>query len=379
MRTAFFIFFTALFLNSLAQIEYSARILDLGNIEEAYEIKADILLSNRTDRKHYLLKADADPDLTVFASKKTIPPGDTALLVLTFTPRENGYFSKKIRLFTSNGTTADELILKGNLKHLKSNDKQACYYFGKPKPIKPERDVVKIESSGGKNPKPFDNHTGINSTEMPPPTFTAPIQEDPKPFADTLKNENIILPVSVYKPNHLLFLIDVSNSMKDSLKLPLMKLAIRQLINDLRAIDRVTFITYSDSIRVLAENIGGSEKKLLHSLNNSLKAKGLTKGRQAILKSEDVLLKHYVADGNNQIILATDGKFNFYPDDRKNFESKQNGKPIVLSTLAFGNDKEAMHNLKEIAKAGNGSFIHIKKQQHAYELLLNEIKERSKK
>lgn len=357
-----------------AQLNYSAYNLDLGEIDKAYEIKAEIIISNIGPKTHYLLKADSERDLKVFTSKKTIKPNDTALLVFSFIPAKNGAFSKKVNLFTSTSGIAEVFTLKGSLKHFKANDKQACYYFGKPK----------------------FNHTGTtepmvvkdvpvnrdNSNKLPDKSSTSPAPDKPFKSQETEpapeKTDLTVLPENQYKPNHILFLIDVSNSMKDSMKLPLMKTALHQLIEDLRNIDRVTFVTYSDSIRVLKENISGSNKQILHELTDNIRAKGLTKGRQAILKSEDILLRHYISGRNNQMILATDGKFNFYSDDRKLFISKQNEKPIVLSTLAFGNDKEAIKNLKEIAEAGNGSMIHIRKKAGAYNQLLEEIKMRSK-
>jgi len=91
----------------------------------------------------------------------------------------------------------------------------------------------------------------------------------------------------------------------------------------------------------------------------------------------DVALKNYISNGNNQIILATDGKFRFYPDDQKLYLSKQGDKQVKLSTMAFGNDKDAMKNLKDIAEIGKGNFIHIKSRSKAKEQLLEEIKQNS--
>ena len=112
---------------------------------------------------------------------------------------------------------------------------------------------------------------------------------------------------------------------------------------------------------------------------DSLKAKGMTKGNKAILKSQDIIQKHFIKEGNNQIILATDGKFRFYSDDQKKWNAKQADKKIILTTVAFGNDKEAIKNLKDIAILGEGSFIHFKKKSGNDEKLLEEIKLRSKR
>ena len=102
-----------------------------------------------------------------------------------------------------------------------------------------------------------------------------------------------------------------------------------------------------------------------------------SKGNKAILFSLDVALKNYISNGNNQIILATDGKFRFYPDDQKLYLSKQGNKYVKLSTMAFGNDKDALKNLKEISEIGKGNFIHIKNRSKAKEQLLEEIKQNS--
>ena len=75
--------------------------------------------------------------------------------------------------------------------------------------------------------------------------------------------------------------------------------------------------------------------------------------------------------------MATDGKFRFYPDDQKKYGLNKGDKNIKLSTIAFGNDKDAMKNLKEIAEIGKGNFIHIKNRNKAKEHLMEEIKENS--
>ena len=75
--------------------------------------------------------------------------------------------------------------------------------------------------------------------------------------------------------------------------------------------------------------------------------------------------------------LATDGKFRFYSEDQQTYALKRGDKLIKLTTIAFGNDKDAIKNLKEIAEIGNGNFIHIKNRHKAQEQLLDEIKENS--
>src|SRR4051794_37151555 len=89
--------------------------VDLGIITEAYEIRGDITLSNPTSKKIFLLRADAENGLKVYTSKKTLLPGDTALLVISFNPRNNGRFKKKINLVCSDRGTPYEIIISGDL------------------------------------------------------------------------------------------------------------------------------------------------------------------------------------------------------------------------------------------------------------------------
>jgi len=167
--------------------------------------------------------------------------------------------------------------------------------------------------------------------------------------------------------------------MRDSLKLPLMKNALHTLINEARSIDTITFITYALKVNVLEEAVSGADKKTLHALVDSLKARGLTSGNKAILSAQQLAQKHFIDGGNNQIILATDGEFKFLPGDYELFKQRQLSKKIILSTVAFGSEKAAMKNLKDIATKGEGSFIHIEMRKGSEEKLLEEIKNRSRK
>lgn len=318
------------------------------------------------------MRADADKGIKVYTSKKTLMPDDTCLIIISFVPESGGRFKKSIGLVTSDKSTPYEINLAGNLGRLKSDDKTACYYFGARRnnsvPLKEEPIVVNDPGQ----PRDNSNRMPDSSSPVVPPEIpkeTKPV--DAKPSTE--------LSVNDYRPNNILFLIDVSGSMKDSLKLPLMKEAMHTLIDAVRDIDNICLVTYADSVKVIKEGIRGSEKETLHRLVNGLRAKGLTKGNKAILFSQQLAQNYFIPGGNNQIFLATDGKFRFYPDDEKTWIMRQGDKKIVMSTVAFGSDREAMSNLREIADKGEGSFIHIKKRSGSHDKLLDEIRQRSKR
>ncbi len=360
-----------------AQLSFLNKDTDLGTIAEAYEIKGDVILKNEGDKKLFLLRADADKDLKIFASKKTLQVGDTCLLTISFIPNQTGKFKKKISLVSSNQATPYDLSIYGSISKIKADDKLACFYFGNRKNSNVKINTDPIVVPENKEPRDISN-------KIPDPNNTAAITktlitQQPTTVFQKPTTPSNELPLLDYKPNNILFLADVSSSMKDSLKFPVMKKSLHILIDALRDIDRVTFVTYADSVKIIKENISGADKQILHQLVSNLKARGLTKGNKAILFSQTIAQKHFIAEGNNQLFLATDGKFRFYPDDQKKWMNQQANKKIILSTVAFGNDKEAMRNLKEIAEIGEGSFIHIKNKNSDEEKLLNEIKKRSKR
>lgn len=347
--------------------------VQLGTIPEAYELKGDLIVKNASEKKIYLMRADADPGVKIYTSKKTLQIGDTCLLVISFIPATSGNFKKRIHLVASDKETPYELSLSGNLLKAKTDDKTACYYFGSRKTNALAANTQTLIAEPTSQKKDVTNR-------IPDPSVKV-TAETAKPVTAELNPEQPSGELSplVYKPNNILFLVDVSGSMKDSLKLPLMKSALYTLIDAVREVDYITFVTYADSVKVLVEAAKGSDKKRLHELVSHLSAKGLTKGKTAILYSQQLAQKHYIPEGNNQIFLATDGKFRFYSDDFKIWTDRQGDKKIMLSTVAFGNDRAAMNNLQEIAEKGMGSFIHIKKRNGSQDKLLEEVKLRSKR
>ncbi|MDP3555724.1 MAG: VWA domain-containing protein [Bacteroidota bacterium] len=374
MSYNFFLFFLFSGCLSYAQLSFINQSTDLGTINEAYEIEGDVLVKNNSAKKIFLMRADADKGVKVYTSKKTLQPGDTCLIIISFLPESAGKFKKKINIISSENPLPNELFISGNLLKLKADDKKSCFYFGSRKNFVVNSNTNSIVANPTLTKK--DNSNKIPDNSSWPAKIDTVWEKPIEPIQKINQNELSILE---YKPNNILFLVDVSSSMKDSLKLPVMKRALHTLINAVREIDVITFVTYADSVKIIKEGIKGSEKIELHKIVDGLKAKGLTKGNKAILFSQQLAQKHFISEGNNQIIMASDGKFRFYSEDYNTWTLKQLDKKIVLTTVAFGNDKDAMKNLKEIAVKGEGSFIHIKKRNGSEEKLLEEIKSRSKR
>ena len=357
-------------------ITVDERNKDMGAQENIYKVRADYIIQNNQAKNLYFLRADAEKGMTVRASKKTVSPGDTVLVVVEFIPESTGKFSKNIQLITSADGQPFRISLSGTIRSIKTDDKTACFYFKNPNHsgVKETPPLVAYQDPPKRD---VSNRMPDNAVSTPLPKPIEPTQPEQvviKP--ESVKNEKTLNP-DLYKLNNIVFVIDVSSSMKDSAKLLALQHSMQYLVEALRPEDLVTLISYADSVRVLKEAISGGNKQELMEAINKLRARGLTKGNKAILFSMDKALRHYLPQGNNQIILATDGKFRFYSGDQQKYLDKQGDKKILLTTVAFGNDKEAISNLKEIARVGNGNFIHIRSKNKAKEQLLDEIREQS--
>lgn len=357
-----------------SQINFEQSV-NLGVIPEAAEIKGDVILKNQSEKKIFLMRADADQGVKVYTSKKTLQPNDTCLIVISFEPDRSGGFKKRIGLVTSDKATPYEIYLSGDLKRLERDNKTACYYFGARRNSSVAANETPLTVQEPVLPRDATNRMPDASAAPAPVPAPQPLPAPPKTNAPTSMPGQL---PDAFKPNNIVFLVDVSGSMRDSLKLPLLKVAMHTLIDAVRPIDRICLVTYADTVKVILEGVSGADKVLLHRIVDSLYAKGQTKGNKAILFSQQLAQRYFMDGGNNQILLATDGKFRFHPKDQAVWEARQQHKKIVLSTVAFGNDREAMSNLKGIAKIGEGSFIPIRKRNGSHDKLLAEVRERSR-
>ncbi len=366
----FLLFLSATF---RGQITFSEQHIDLGQLGTVSEIKGDVVINNSGKEKIHLLRASADEGVLVYTSKRTLQPGDTALLILSFEPKSAGRFLKHITLLTTDKKGTYAISMSGQIEKIRHNDLTACYYFGSGRTRLPrnQKSVI-IPEENARLADKYDlsqiSEPKVTSTTEPE-AYRKPLPE-PKPAKDQGPLEGNL-------PNNILLLVDISSSMRDSLKLPLMKEELHHLINAIRDVDSVTLITYADSVKVRLESVSGSNKKQLHDVVNSLKARGMTKGKKAILFSQEMAQKHYIKGGNNLIIMASDGKFRFLEEDQRVWDERQSNGAVMLTTVAFGDDREAIRTLKQIAAKGEGTFIHIKRRKDSGGRILEEVKLRS--
>jgi Mg-chelatase subunit ChlD len=207
----------------------------------------------------------------------------------------------------------------------------------------------------------------------------------PKPVQKQLplvsKKDTGVLSTEKFVPNNIVFLIDISGSMKEPEKLPLLKKSIATLLKPIRETDKITIITYAEEVKTIVPTSNGSQKTSILQQLDSLKAAGVTAGSAGIKKAYELAESAFVTDGNNQVILATDGVFRVSAKDKKMIEkfAASTDKKIILSVTGFGNQEDALNMLKGLSTLGNGSFIHIRNERESVNALLEEIKGRSKR
>lgn len=181
-----------------------------------------------------------------------------------------------------------------------------------------------------------------------------------------------------FATNNLVFLIDISSSMNQDDKLPVLKEAIKYLIKLYRPSDKIAIITYSTTANILLPPTFANESEKINTVLNEIKAGGSSQAGNALEKAYTIAADNNISNGNNRIILATDGMFtNGDKEDKKILKSIQLGadKQILLSIFSFGLETyKAKIRLSAMAEAGKGNYAHIFSVESAKDQLLKEAK-----
>ena len=428
-----------------AQIpQVEPRELDFGKVQEASFLNSYLLIRNIGTKALILLRADAPPEFTVTVGKKIIPAGDTLHLNFSIRPSRTGKFKETIKLYYNGSPEPYSIEVKGELKKLLAKDLSACVNFD-PKtgsfsngnasiPLMSKHSVRFMDATTGKLIKEGSilyisqtsreksersTYDGMLESMIPigPYAFvvTSPgygtlmmekyipvggasetfmLSPSPKPEveSDSIQKEPIaeipkqvdnstLLDERIYKPNNIVFLIDISGSMKEPEKLPLLKQSMVKLMEPIRPIDKITIVTYGTDVRIAVPTVSGNEKKRVLELIDTLNASGVTAGSKGIQTAYTIAQEQFISGGNNQVILATDGAFRVNVKDRKMIEqsSKNPSQTTILSVIGFGCKPDALKMLGELTKQGAGSLIQVNNSNQAENALLDEIKNRSKR
>lgn len=179
-----------------------------------------------------------------------------------------------------------------------------------------------------------------------------------------------------YTGNNIVFLIDVSGSMASTNKLNLIKAVFPKFLDALAPTDKISIVTYSNKIKILANGVYADEKEALKKVVNGLSATGGTAGADGLEKAYNVAKSNYIAGGNNRVIIASDGDFNigrYSQDDLKELVGNQLNSGIYLTTLGFGMGNYKDTTMETLAKYGNGGYAYIDNLEEAEKVLVNDL------
>ena len=181
---------------------------------------------------------------------------------------------------------------------------------------------------------------------------------------------------SQQKPSNLVFLIDVSGSMDEPDKLPLVKNAFLLLCEELNKNDTVSIVTYAGEDRVVLEGEKGSNSdKIMNAIEN-LWAGGSTAGSMGIERAYKIAEKYFKDGGNNRVILATDGDLNVGITSEgalTDLIKKKKESGVFLSVLGFGTENIKDNKMEALADNGNGNYSYIDSRYEARKVLVEEL------
>ena len=190
-----------------------------------------------------------------------------------------------------------------------------------------------------------------------------------------LQGKNI--PTDDLPASNLVFLIDVSGSMSEMNKLPLLKQSMKILVNELRAKDKVSIVVYAGAAGLVLAPTSGDEKKTIIKALDKLNAGGSTAGGAGINLAYQIASENFIKNGNNRVILATDGDFNVggssNSDMEKLIEEKRKS-GVFLTCLGYGMGNYKDSKMEILADKGNGNYAYIDNIQEANRFLGKEFK-----
>lgn len=235
-------------------------------------------------------------------------------------------------------------------------------------------DAVRIEEMINYFQYDYENPRGEDPFSITTEITNCPWNEDTKLMMVGLKTKDIDFSETVN--SNLVFLIDVSGSMYDTDKLPLVQQAFTMLVENLTEKDRISIVTYAGDDRVVLSGVTGDQKYVIKEAIEELEASGSTAGSKGIETAYQLAESNFISGGNNRVILAKDGDLNVGVSSEGELtdlisEKKKSG--VYLSVLGFGTGNYKDNKLEALADNGNGNYSYIDTVKEAKKVLVEEM------
>jgi len=219
-------------------------------------------------------------------------------------------------------------------------------------------------------PQPVGEHPFSINTEI----SDAPWNKDHKLVLIGLQGKKI--PANNLPASNLVFLIDVSGSMDEPNKLPLVKASMKMLVDQLREQDKVSIVVYAGAAGLVLKPTSGSEKIKIKDAIDNLNAGGSTAGGEGIRLAYKTANEFLVKGGNNRVILCTDGDFNIGESSDASMEKlieEERRTGVFLTVLGYGMGNYKDNKMQKLADKGNGNHAYIDGLSEAKKVLVNEF------
>jgi Ca-activated chloride channel family protein len=184
------------------------------------------------------------------------------------------------------------------------------------------------------------------------------------------------IPTQSLPPSNLVFLIDVSGSMDEPNKLPLVRSSMKMLVDQLREEDHVSIVVYAGAAGLVLKPTSGENKTRIKEAIDNLEAGGSTAGGAGIRLAYKVAKEHFIESGNNRVILCTDGDFNVGESSNDAMErliEKERESGLFLTVLGYGTGNYKDNRMQNLADKGNGNHAYIDGIMEAKKVLVNEF------
>ncbi|SHN42903.1 von Willebrand factor type A domain-containing protein [Chitinophaga sp. CF418] len=238
----------------------------------------------------------------------------------------------------------------------------------------PPADAVRVEEMINYFDYKYGNPTGEAPVAIHTDMAVCPWNTDHQLVRIALKGKD--MSKDNLPPSNLVFLIDVSGSMSGPQRLPLVKQAFKALTGQLRPVDKVAIVVYAGAAGLVLPSTSGENKTAILDALDKLEAGGSTAGGEGILLAYKTAAEHLLQNGNNRVIIATDGDFNVGPSSDGELQriiEREREKGIFLSVLGFGMGNYKDNKLEILADKGNGNYAYIDNFEEARRTFVTEF------
>lgn len=374
----FLILFTCIQAQSAYELKPSK--IQLGKVENWKNDTMWFELYNTGEKPWFILPQHYGREFQLIHSSQNIQPGYSTRLGVIYYTEEEGSFKLNISVYINILNESIELKVTGLIRSIDPNALVQCPTVNRPptllaKPVVNKTDpVVTLESNEEETEEIEDTYAFEDSfleeeaAEETEPKLPEKDSDDPDAFSPDAPANNIVL------------LLDKSRSMGANGKMEALKSSVGKLINALRPQDQITIVTYSRVVKIPLLADDNASKEHMYQIVDQLSAEGGSYGGKGMMKAFDLAKKYRLTDGNNAIIVATDGKFNdreITEGDLYKEAQRHSRRGITVSGLAFGEDPRAVAFLKSLSDSGKGQCIEVQKVTDSDRMILQLVKELS--